>query len=184
MLNVINNPVGIDVSIRQMQEYIHRMLLDKWGADIMEKYQSYPRCYRNIKGETYIAEVFVKNKEYKEVYWNDTLNAISFFGIGETFDHRKPDQVSCHLIYFVNLAKIKPEILHRADEETRLDIVKIIADGWFGFKFESCVLLLPNVLKEYAGTFNNLLGTVDIHPLHCFRLNFTVTYDINNCFKN
>ncbi|MBK7885475.1 MAG: hypothetical protein IPJ81_18045 [Chitinophagaceae bacterium] len=186
MLITKNNPVGIDILIQEFQQELHDRLMQEWGlnVNIPEQnalYECYGRCYRNKKNNGYIAEVYNGSNEYKEVYWNDKLNAISFFGIGSNETHDNGEKANIHLIFFVNLEKLKPSILHRADEEVRKD-VQIIASEYFGFVYKSTDLWLENVLKEYPGSRReDRLNAVDMQPIHCFRLNFELYYNKNIC---
>ena len=77
MLNLLTAPVGVDAAIQKLQTLIHNNLMDKWAID-SNQYQSFGRCYRNKKDNGYIAEVYLGQSEYKEVYWDDNLSAISF----------------------------------------------------------------------------------------------------------
>lgn len=190
MLSVITNPVGIDVQIRKMQEFIHARLMDTWNLDQNvaaenKLYECYSRCYRNKKDNGYVAEVYKGANQYKEVYWNDKLNAISFFGMDGSIDQTKSgyQETDVHLVFFVNLKKLKPDSTNRADEEVRVDILNILSFPEFGFKFTGIALGLENVLKEYPGSYRDQrLKAVDMHPIHCFRLNFQLQYNYNNCY--
>lgn len=185
MLNVVSysgGPKGIDVPIRKFQEKLHGLLLTAWGIETA-LYQSYARCYRNKKGTGYVAEVYTGSNEYKEVYWNDSFNAISFFGIGNTISHEKIETVDVHLVFFVNLEKLKPALTNRGDEEVRLDVLNAVQTNNFGFRYTGVELGIENVLKEYPGSYRDgRLNAVDMHPVHCFRLNFSLTYNKNICF--
>lgn len=188
MLNVIASPVGIDVPIRKMQEKLHKALMAKWNLDTTvpaenKLYECYGRCYRNKKAKGYVAEVFKGGKDYADVYWDDKLNAISFFGIGQTIEHKISEKVNVHLVFFVDLKKLKPALVNRADEEVRLDVLEVVQTFGFGFTYTSLDLGIENVLKEYPGSYRDeRLANVDMHPIHCFRLNFALTYTKNNCF--
>jgi hypothetical protein len=186
MLIAKTNPVGIDAKVQEFQARLHTALLNVWGID-SEAYHCHERCYRNRKTEGYVAEVYTTDNEYKEVYWNDELTAISFFGLNNVpIRHDTVEQAKVHLVFFVNLAKLKPSVTHRADEEVRRDVLNIIGRSISGFVYESLELGIENVLKEYAaswrtaGKFANL-DAVDMHPIHCFRLNFSINYDKNYC---
>lgn len=188
MLIVIDDPKGVDVPIRKLQEKLHNSLMGKWGLDVNDEdqnkqYECYGRCYRNKKDNGYIAEVYAGSNEYKEVYWNDTLSAISFFGIGSEITHDVAEKTDVHIVFFVNLAKLKPDLANRADEEIHLDVLSIIGAGLFGFEYKSLTLWLENVLKEYPGSRRDeRLKFVDMQPVHCFRINLSLIYKINNCF--
>jgi len=188
MLNVITNPSGIDVPIRKFQERLHKQLMTAWGLDTTDqvqnaKYQCFARCYRNKKDNGYIAEVFETGKDYRDLYWDDTLAALSFFGITSS-EHDIEEKAKVHLIFFVDLKKLKPTLTHRADEEVRLDVLKLIQTANNGFTFDSVDLWLENVLKEYNGSYRDeRLKKVDMQPVHCFRINFTLNYNIKNCYN-
>jgi hypothetical protein len=186
MLITKDNPVGIDAKIQQLQTKLHDDLLAKWGI-VTDQYKCLGRCYRNRKDQGYVAELYLGNGEYKDAYWDDTISAISFFGLSNSpVKHNLLEQANVHLVFFVNLAKLKTGIAHRADEEVRIDVLDLIGNSLFGFVFQSIELGLDSVLKEYPASWRTAekytnLKTVDMHPLHCFRLNLFVQYDKNFC---
>lgn len=176
MLNLITIPTGIDVSIQKLQTLIHNNLIDKWGINPAQ-YQSYGRCYRNKKDNGYIAEVYLGNGEYKEVYWDDNLSAISFFGIGNTIKYEAVQKADVHLVFFVNLRNLKSALSNRADEEVRIDVINSCNFGMYNFRYTSIETSIETVLKEYTGSYReNRLKLVDMHPIHCFRINFSLQY--------
>jgi hypothetical protein len=188
MLITKTNPLGIDWYIQQQQMQLHKQLMAKWALDTEDAtqnalYECYGRVYRNATKDGYIAEMYAGNKQYKEVYWNDKLYAISFFGLGNPMQRATLSTANVHLVFFVNLNKIKPGIAHRADEEVRNDVETITGRFSNGFVLTSTELWLQNVLKEYPGSRRDeRLKFVDMQPVHCFRLNFTISYDANkNC---
>jgi hypothetical protein len=106
MLSVKTNPVGIDVYIQKLQTKIHNLLIsaDYWNIADQSKYAAYGRAYRNKSKDGYIAEVFTEGGEYKEVYWDDTLTAISFFGLSDKQDDGPGNnQVDVHFVMMANL---------------------------------------------------------------------------------
>lgn len=181
MLITKTSPVGIDQHIQKAQERLYAYLVKQWGENI--KYDCYGRCYRNKKGTGYVAEVFKAGEEYKEVYWNDSLDAISFFGVSDKIKEGALNTANIHLVFFVNLSKLKPDIAHRADEEVRLDVFNALGKSSFGFQFQSIDLWLENVLREYPGSIrDDRLKAVDMHPVHCFRFNYLLSFNPNkNC---
>lgn len=189
MITVFDTPVGLDVQIRKLQEKLHPRLMELWGMDKDDPeqnklFQSYPRCYRNKKNQGYIAELYIGKNEYKEVYWDAKYNVVSFFGVGDIVKHGSATDIAdVHLVYFVDLNRIKPGILHRADEEARLDVINLIGKYSFNFKYTGYETGINNVLREYPGSYrDNRLNAVDMHPVHCFRLNFSLSYNRNNCY--
>lgn len=184
MLIIKINPVGIDVAIQNLQTHLHKQLVSKWGltGEDDPAYESFGMVYRNKKDAGYVAEVYVGNNEYKEAYWNDGLKAISWFGRSDKTEFDKQNITKIHLVFFVNIEKLKPGILHRADEEIRNEIQKLFGYSLFGFSFESVELWLDNVLREYPGSRRDeRLQAVDMHPIHCFRINLKCFYDTNIC---
>lgn len=189
MLFSKNSPVGLDWYIQQLQTKLHSSLRTAWGTGgellTTTEYECYGRCYRNKKDDGYVAEVYTTGNDYKEVYWNDKLSAISFFGISDSIKTASvaSSTTDIHLVFFVNLAKLKPEITHRADEEVRMDVYNAIGKISNGFTFKGVELWIENVLKEYPGSRrNDRLKVVDMHPVHCFRFDFSLLYNQNqNC---
>ncbi|HRS66198.1 MAG TPA: hypothetical protein P5519_09985 [Spirochaetia bacterium] len=187
MLITKTNPVGIDALIQQLQTKLHTELCTAWALtdcenDQQNKYYCYGRAYRNATANGFIAEVYTSNGEYKEVYWDDKLYAVSFFGIAAQTDRTIGSKTDVHLVYFVNTKKLKPDVTHRADEEVRLDVLNIIGKSSFGFVVDSVELWLQNVLQEYPGSIRDeRLKYVDMYPVHCFRLNMTINYNPNYC---
>lgn len=171
----------MDKPIQEAQQYLFDKLKAKWKLSD-EQFDCYGRCYRNQSEDSgYIAEVFTNYLDYQEVYVNDNVTVTSFFGVGEQFKYNGQFNVPVHLVFWVDLRKLYPTIEHRADEEARMavfDVVKML--GIETTEIE-VILGIDNVLKEYSGTRRNLgLQFRDMHPLHCFRMNFNIDY-INNC---
>lgn len=194
MLIKKTNPVGIDVNIQRLQEQLHKRLMTAWSldtndADDNKQYQCYGRAYRNKSGNGYTAEVFTGDttaatKEYKEVYFNDEIAAISWFGLGEKINFDKLNKAEAHLVFFVDLEKLAIKdkdgaaVKHRADEEIRQLVQSIVQSYGNGFTVESIELGLTNALREYAGSYRDeRLKKADMQPAHCFRLNLQIFYD-------
>jgi hypothetical protein len=177
MLIVKTNPVGRDKEIQRIQARVYHALVSAWGlTDDDTVYECYGRCYKNKEKNGYVAEVFTAGKDYKEVYWNDNLRAISFFREDDKVENALGEgKTRLALIFFVDLSKLKPSIAHRADEEVRLDVIKL-----FGLELESVETGVDNVLREFSGTRKTDLAIKgDQHPVHCFRLNLNIIFQ--NC---
>ncbi|MBO9151924.1 hypothetical protein ACFOTA_06885 [Chitinophaga sp. GCM10012297] len=176
----------MDIPIQKLQGYLFSKLPAVWGITPAE-YSAYGRCYRNQKDDGYVAEVYTGNREYREVYLDDTVSALSFFGISGDTELDIASTASVHLVFFVNLEKLKPAIGHRGDEEVRVDVLNLIKGGIYGFTVTEISTGIERVLQEYAGTTmaqrDNLDGLYarDMHPYHCFRFDFELRYNINNC---
>lgn len=195
MLIQKTNPAGIDYSLQLLQTELHNALMTAWGLDINtaadnKLFECYGRCYRNKKDTGYVAEVYTGSNQYKEVYWNNSLYAISFFGTSDKVDLKNNNKTDAHLVFFVDLKKLALEdtagavAAHRTDEEVHNQVQGIIRKSLYGVVLNSIETGLVNVLREYNGSYrDDRLKAVDMHPVHCFRLNFSLEYDINNYCK-
>jgi len=190
MLITKTSPQGIDVRIQKFQTLLHARLMTAWNlnpGDVDENklYACYGRAYRNRKDNGYIAEVYTGNDQYKDVYWDSSKNAISFFGTGTNIKQGVNTEADVHLVFFVNIKKLKPSITHRGDEEVRQDVIEVASKNNYGFTYLSCDTGIENVLREYPGVLREYPGVlrderlknVDMHPVHCFRLNFSLAYN-------
>lgn len=190
MLRVKTNPVGIDVYIQNLQTRIHNDLKTEFGftGDAIE-YECNGRCYRNKTTDGYKAEVYKSGNEYEDVAWIDTKTVLSFFGQGNTVKRGIKAEADVHFIMFANLQKLALKdkqnnvITHRADEELRQLVSGIVGRFSDGFTLLSVETGIETVMREYPGSWNkNNLQYVDMHPVHCFRLNLKLLFDPNkNC---
>lgn len=178
MPNIIKpSVVGIDIKIQQLQTFIYTKLLTLWGLTDLT-YNAYGRAYRNQMEQGYVPQVYVAKNEYKEVYWNSTVSASSFFGVGEDISTtNKAVTADVFLIFIVNLNLIKPGVT-RNDEEAHIDVQKLVTRFINGFTFIGLKTGIDQVFKDYPGWLkNNQAMPMDMHPLHCFRLNFKLLYN-------
>lgn len=173
-------PTGVDFHIQRLQTQLYWALV---GAAIRldpDDYKAYGRCYRNKTENGYIAENYEGGNEYKEVYWDDALSVISFFGMGSISRVSIMNQADIHFVVFADLKKLYPGITHRADEELRGLVQSLIGKYGNGFEFVSTETGLENVLREYPGSRrDDRLKFVDTHPVHCFRINLKLNYKAN-----
>lgn len=188
MLIARTNPVGIDFYIQKLQTKLHTVLIGSTGFNLgdPDQYKCYGRCYRNKTDDGYIAENFEGANQYKEVYWDSSLTAISFFGITNNVKVGISNEADVHLVFFADLNKLALKdadgntIAHRADEELRTMVQSIIGKYAYGFTYVSTELWIENVLREYPGSRReNRLKFVDMHPVHCFRINLKLIYNPN-----
>jgi hypothetical protein len=186
MLISRSNPVGIDKIISSFQSKLYDALTAKWNG----VYTSTPRCYRNQDADgEYVAEMF-DGKDYREVYFDDTIAALSFFGIGAQSQVAldSTEQTNVHLVFFVNLNKIlDSDITTRRDEEAVLGVQGIIdtLGRMDGFILTGVSRDVANCLKEYPGSRQSEgLKFRDQHPNFCFRFDMTVYYSptLIDCF--
>lgn len=179
---VKESPTGIDIHIQKLQRFLYSELKKAWGISDDTSYDAYGRAYRNQVADGFIPEVYIGNKEYKELYFDDRRKAISFFGVGESIKYTKGTATApTYLIFLVNLAQLKGGIT-RADEEVHIDVEKLLQPGRSGFEMLSFETGIDNVFKEYSGWRKDQgIKYRDFQPFHCFRINMSVTYNIQDC---
>lgn len=180
MLILRENPAGIDRQIQRLQERIYNGLIREWGDGIV--YNAYGRCYRNKTDDGYIAENYAGNKEYREVYLDDTCSALSFFGVSTSVSAGMMMSGQSHWVMFVDLSQVKPSEALRADEHVRMDVLNLLSGVHFGHQVVSYETGIENVLREYPGSRrDNRMAGADMHPWHSFRINFDFSISMRGC---
>jgi hypothetical protein len=181
-MNVTKQSVtGIDIPIQKFQTVLYNALKAKWPVDDTS-FTMYGRAYRNQTSDGYVPEVYKSKDEYNDSYFDDTLKASAFFGLGEVTKVNNGDVVAnVFLIFMVNLDKVKPATT-RNDEEVRIDVEQVILAPLNGFNLTGVITGIDQVFKEYSG-YKAVIGVKfrDMQPWHCFRLNFQVQYNIYDC---
>ena len=153
-----------------------------WGINNDTAWDCYGRAYRNQTADGLTPEVYKGNGEYKDVYWDDSLKVLSFFNVGENIKFQNLSATaSVSLIMMVNVSKLKPSSTVRNDEEIRNQIQKFCRVNRFTFEMNSFETGIDNVFKEFSGwRKSDGMKFKDLHPWHCFRINFSVVYNIEN----
>lgn len=134
-----------------------------------------------------MAEVYVGGGEYKEVYLDDRISVLSFFGLSGDIDFDVTNTADVHLIFWVNIKKLYPATTHRADEEVRKDVQELVQKKMYGFTLNGVRMGIERVHQEYRGTIMaaqanlDTLKYRDMHPFHCFRFDLKLLYDIKHC---
>ena len=178
MNNLKTAPVGIDSHINDFQTYLYNKLKTTWNVTDLE-FEMFGRAYRNQTDDGYTPERYVGNKEYKDLYWDDKLKAMAFFGVKEDSQVNAGTLTSdCFLIFMVNLQQLKPAN-ERKDEEIRNDVQRLCIAMKSGFIFSGFKTGIDSVFSEYSGWKKTIgMKFKDHYPLHCFRLDFKVTYSV------
>lgn len=173
------NPVGLDIVIDNVQRKVYE-LSNQWGVTL----DGYPRCQilKSRDGQKTI-EAYLGNDEYSGSLIFAEENKF-FFLAGESVERVSGDyfKTTIELYFMINLEDIFPNILHRADEEARIDVLNVLntISGINVVKVES------NSDKVFA-RFNNRISqnyeyeyTDDMQPYHYFKVLIDVLeYDIN-----
>jgi hypothetical protein len=183
------SPIGVDIRIQRHQLFLYPALQQLWGLADAD-WNSYGRAYRNQTEDGYTPEVFIGignqegKSDYQEVLFDDNLKALSFYGMEDAGRYDKANAtVGVFLIFMVNLLELKPAVTWRADEEVRNDVEKLCQIDRYGMGLTGFSTGFDQVFKEYSG-WRKTTGIKyrDQHPTHCFRLNFNLLFDINECY--
>lgn len=172
------SPKGIDIPIQQMQTHLFDELSDTWSTT---SYSSFGRCYKNTHGLDggLLPEVFA-GTDYFTLLDIDKGDAFSFFvDNNKTAYEGGQYTTEVSIIFFCNLKKLKSSITHRADEEVRIDVQKILETRLFGFELIGIETGEDNV---FSGFDEDFIKNDDLQPYHCFKVNTILKYNINtNC---
>lgn len=181
------SPVGVDIQVQRKQELLWNALRSRWSlADDM--YKSYGRSYRNQREAGYVPEMYEESttlgKEYKELFIDDKVILTSFFTINnEKVLSSGLMQADGYIIFIVDLTKIGKTTLHRPDNEARQDVYNLLKFK-AGFVVTEVITGIDKVFSEYSAWRSTTGGVnyTDMHPNHCFRINFSITYSPDtNC---
>ncbi len=164
---------GIDIPIATLRQ----SLADNLWTDVANK-TFYARIFRNLNNENdLIGEVFSGVVDYEEVHFNDKLNVLCFFDVGETVENIDADSQTTEnvgLIFAVKLTAIYPDLDYRATEEVYRDVLNIINDT---------LSVTPNEIIRGLNAYGDLstkgLVAYNMHPWHTFRINteMKLSYD-------
>lgn len=118
MNNLKTNPVGIDSEIERIQTKLYDNL-SSWNIE------GFGRVYVN---ESNTPLWFYKKNDYKTVLIKKAGTNGKFFFVesGSTDIKTSISITEVDLIFLLDISKIKPNITHRADEEIKVDIEKIL----------------------------------------------------------
>ena len=184
MLFTRNKISGIDVNIDGLQRALYPKLVSLWGLNAQSNtdYNSHARAYRNqTKDDGFVPEIYTDGGEYKEVYVDDRIKALSFFTVSDTVDFSDNLlKADVSLIFFVDLSKIAPGE-DRNDEVVRQQVIRLVqGKRWFNFSFTGVQTGIESVFREFSGLRRSVgVKYRDMYPFHCFRINFSVTYKSN-----
>lgn len=177
MNNTLTNPIGVDVVIQQIQEYLYFELSRVWVGDM----NFYGRVYRNNVNSFDIDVPKWWNKttkDYDDVMYNDDVNATVCFIDNERHDSQDGQVFTTDLkcVFMVNLNGIIPSYEDRADAKAQMDVLNLLEDiTYLGFTVKSVEKGLNNVFRGFDTS--KILKT-DKQPKHCFSINMKLNYQI------
>jgi len=171
------NPTGVDYPIQKAQKKLHDSLNAKWGVDL----DAYGRAYLLRRGDIVVPEVFVEDKDYKDVLGYDTNRF--FFTVGNTFSKYSQNwyETSVTIYFILKIKDIKPLVSHRADQEVQDDVDLVLRKT--DLVIESIETGIDNVLSDFNISDRDNFRYADFEPYHTFKVNCNVRYNLKttNC---
>lgn len=191
MINLLENPQGLDKTIQDVQERLYEELSYIWRGDIegygrVEKTpintgDEVPDYYRTAK--LIIPEWYNANtKDYEEVYYNDSKSCVFCFLISDT-DSTKDGDVYTNkvkVVFMLDLKKIYGMDLGRVVSRAQKEAVRILKSISYGiFEITGLERRVDIIFQQYK---TNNIQEIDMHPLHIFAVNVDLNYVLeDNC---
>lgn len=183
------SPVGVDVPIDKFQAYLSTQIVfpnisvSEWYPSIYVNPFDQGKTRKSPNARQPEHFVFDSDNEYKEVFNDDKIDLLSFFLVDPfaSFNNetkRFTQRVS--MIFMVNLQQLYPGIAHRADEEFHMNVYNMwkVWNSRHDFNFVGYETRTENVFREFE---REKIMFEDMHPRHCVRFNFDVTYEPSCC---
>jgi hypothetical protein len=173
---------GLDTPVQQYQSYLYAALKKQWGIANDTDLDLYGRVYKQQDADGFTPMAYMGGKEYREVYFNDTRKATGFFLIGETIKYLDGSaSADAALIICCSMQKLHPSLDMGADEVIHGEVQKLCHPLKYGFELTGFMTGIDNVFKEFSGwRKKDSIKNRDYYPLHCFRINFNLLYNILN----
>lgn len=178
MNNLKTNPIGLDAVIDDIQKKMYS-LKDTWNIDL----EGYHRCYILNKDGGQTLEAYLENDEYSKSLTFAEDNKF-FFVCPNDIEYVYPRyyKTNIELYFIVNVTECKPNLLHRADEEVRNDVINLI-EKVSSVKVVRILWQVDKVFNRFRNKqsrsfdFDNIS---DLHPYHSFKIELEVLpYNIN-----
>lgn len=178
MNNILTSPLGIDAEIQSVQTDLYTLLIARW----VDSLDAYGRVYKN-KDEndgTVYPQYINKDKSKSDVYYNDDFAGTFFFIDSDSSESEDgflfTSDVKC--VFMVNLKKILPSSVDRADSEAQRDVIEFLRELSPG-KFD-IVEIQKGISNVFSGFNQEKIKDSDIQPFHCFSVNIKLSYNIND----
>jgi len=175
-------PIGIDIPVDKIQRALYTDLVTNgpWLS-----YESYHRAYENDHEEGIRPEVFTINNDYKEVFMDDAFNVTSFFIVDQDrlINNGEEFRSDISIIFQVQLDKLLPLVLHRADEEFNNQVSNVLSNLGYGYELLGMEQGIDNVFAEFD---QDQIKYEDLQPYYVVRFNLSVpySYDCSRIFPN
>jgi len=161
---------GVDIPINRLVSVFNKGL---WPGVGKKEFNG--RVSRNIKDENIIPEVLIENtNDYRRVQFNDRLNAMCFFDVGnEVSGIEEVATQEVRLFFAVKMPAIYPFIGYRATNEVHADVINLIKkEGAFTHEITS----IQTGPDAFGDLYSENLKQYDMQPWHVFALIMNMTF--------
>lgn len=162
------NPVGVDREIYKFQKELDEI---GWSSDV------YGKLYITKKDDINVAEAYITNGEYKEVFIDDTNDAVFGFIVSDERNGLSFVNTSLKLICSVKLDRIY-STTERMDEEAILTILRAITPL---INSDNEGEIITDMESVYEGMDIERFKYRDMEPWLNFALTFNVSYMNDLC---
>lgn len=160
--NLKDIPVGLDAVIHKTQIILYDELSLLWGVNL----EGYPRCYVINRDGRNTIEHYISDKEYLSLIHAERNKF--FFTAENDFEKKRVNnfefETDIELYFVVNVAEIKPTILHRGDEEIRNDVLNVLQS----IPDVLATSVVINVDRVFNGFEHREM--YDMQPYHAFKI--------------
>jgi len=180
---VKTKPTGLDAIIHDIQKEIYP-LSSSWNIDM----DGYPRCYILNKENGQTVEAYIGDKEYSKPLSFAEGNKFFFVAPNDIVNvSPKYFKTDIELYFILNLTECKPNILHRADEEVRQDVINLL-EKCSSVRIVRIVWQIDKVFNRFRNKQSRSYDydtATDIHPYHAFKVELELLpYNINKQICN
>ena len=182
-----SSPVGIDTVINNINKLVFDGLDWLSTNDNPVHYTAYHRALKNPNGqgglipEVYNIDTVTRRGEYSEVFYDDSLDASSFFYVDDniqTIDNGRLFDTTVSMVFQVDLSKVADNIKHRGDAEIHRVVCNAINKSVYG-NVSGLVTGITNVYSEFD---QSQIEFTDMGDFHCFRVDVAVKYEMSCCY--
>ena len=186
MLVLKDKPVGIDTVINEINNKVFTAL--NWKSTDIDNpinYNAYHRALKNPKNNGIIPEAYdldttTRKGEYSNVFYDDRLDASSFFYLDDNvspIDNGRVFNTTLSMVFQVDLSKVSSTVNHRGDEEIHRIVINAVNKSIYG-NVSNVVTTIPQVYSEFD---QSQITYTDMQPFHCFRVDIAVSYEYDCC---
>jgi len=178
MNNLKTNPKGLDVLIYSVQKKLYDGLTALWSGIELT---GYDRCYLANRNGFKSIDYYVSANEYQNLV---VAEENKFFFTAENDIEKVGNlyyKTAIDLYFILNVNEIKPDIIHRADEEVRQDVLNVL-NTIAEIEVNNIIINIDKVFNRFDFDYVD-----DMQPYHVFKIRLdTMQYNINEtiCINN